>query len=131
MEYIIIRNNKYPIRYTKAKKGKDPLKICVYKDREIRQRAYTKNMDLYDIKEALAKYGNTVYRKGHEIEGLEEFIIANNISKRLNESKRFYELSVNKPLKLSEEDEDIIAIRRYLDNHLINQDAIFSNDKRI
>ena len=64
------------------------------------------------------------------IEGLDEFIITNNISMRLNESGRFYELSVAEPLILSEEDQDIIAIRNHLDSRKINQEAIFANDKR-
>ena len=130
MEYIVIRGKKYPVYLAKSKRKKEPLKVCRYKNREIYQRVFTKNLDLYDIKEALAKYRNTVYRKNHEIDGLEEFIITNNVSKNLNESGLFYELSVAEPLKLSEEDEDIIAIRHKLDAHTINKEAIFANDKR-
>ena len=130
MEHIIIRGKKYPVRTVPTKKGKEHKKICHYKNCDIHQRFNTKNMDLYDIKEALAKYGNTVVRKDHEIDGLEEFIITNNISKKMNESGLFYELTVTTPLKLSEDDKDIIAIRHKLDSHTINQEAIFANDKR-
>ena len=130
MEHIIIRGKKYPVRTITVKRGKAPQKVCRYKGYDIYQRFFTKNLDLYDIKEALAKYGNTVCRKDHVIEGLDEFIITNNISMRLNESGRFYELSVAEPLILSEEDQDIIAIRNHLDSRKINQEAIFANDKR-
>ena len=130
MEYIIIRGKKYPVRTVPTKKGKEHKKICHYKTGDIHQRFNTKNMDLYDIKESLAKYGNTVVRKDHAIDGLEEFIIINDISKKLNESGLFYELTVTTPLKLSEDDKDIIAIRHKLDSHTINQEAIFANDKR-
>ena len=54
-----------------------------------------------------------------------EVVIAGN-----DESGLFYELTITTPLKLSEDDKDIIAIRHKLDSHTINQEAIFANDKR-